>query len=99
MSVPLAPGKDVCVMMRTFGSCDVVSRGAFVSGSVTYEIANPAKLNISVDGQVATCVEFSCGTNMISDVKFFVPGSAIKTARPRIAFLGDHIACGYWFFQ
>lgn len=99
MSVPLAPGRDVCVMMRTFGSCDVVSRGAFVSGSVTYEIANPAKLNISVDGQVATCVEFSCGTNMISDVKFFVPGSAIKTARPRIAFLGDHIACAYWFYQ
>ena len=99
MSVPLAEGRDVKVVMRTFGSCEVVSRGVFSSSAVSYAIADPAKLNIAVGGQVVSSVTFSCSTNAFTDVRISIPGSAIKCPRPRVAFLGDHVACGYWFYQ
>ncbi|MBR1922079.1 MAG: hypothetical protein IJ829_08825 [Kiritimatiellae bacterium] len=99
MSVPLAPGRDVRVVMRTFGACDVVSRGSFASSRVSYAIASPARMNIAVDGRLVSSAEFSCATNSFSDVEMTIPGSAIAAPLSRVAFLGDHIACGYWFYQ
>lgn len=99
MSVPLAPGRDARVVMRTFGSCDVVSRGTFASSKVTYAITSPARMNIAVDGSVVSCAEFSCSTNSFSDVEMMIPGAAIAAPLSRVAFLGDHIACAYWFYQ
>ena len=99
MSVPLAPGLDAKVVMRTYSSCDVMSRGAFMGASVKYEISNPARLNLSVDGRVVGEVSYACSTNGFSDVTFDIPGSAITASPCNVAFLGDHIACAYWFYQ
>ena len=99
MSIPLAVGRDARVVMRTFDTCDVVSRGAFMSSKVSYAIANPAMLNVAVDGQLVPPASFSCGTNSFSEVEIVIPGSAITRPISRVAFLGDHIACCYWFYQ
>ena len=99
MSVALEPGIDAKVVMRTCLSCDTVSRGAFTSTRVKYEIANPARLNLAVDGRLVGEVTYACATNGFSDVEFNIPGSAITKSPCTVAFLGDHIACAYWFFQ
>lgn len=99
MNVPLEIGKDAKVVMRTFSSCKVVSRGAFLKESVAYEIANPARLNLSVNGVIVGEVSYSCSTNGFSDVVFSIPKSAITASPCSVAFLGDHITCGYWFYQ
>ncbi len=99
MSVPLAPGKDVKVIMRTFGSCDVVSRGAFGSNKASYEITSPAKLNVAVDGNVVSTAEFTCSSNVFSDVVISIPGEAVTRDVSRVGFMGDHIAGCYWFYQ
>ena len=99
MTVPLECSKDARVVMRTFSSCDVVSKGVFDRASVKYQVDNPARLNLSVNGVIVGEVSYSCSTNGISDVAFDIPGSAITTTPCSIAFLGDHITCGYWFYQ
>ena len=99
MTVPLESGKDTKVIMRTFSSCDVVSKGVFDRASVKYQVDNPARLNLSVNGVIVGEVSYSCSTNGICDVLFDIPGSAITTTPCSVAFLGDHITCGYWFHQ
>ena len=95
MSVNLEPGKDVFVVMRTFPQRNVAVRDA----TVTYTFANPLELNIAVDGELATRASVEFAEKGFSDVGFSIPGAAIKSGRSRISFLGDHIACCYWFFQ
>lgn len=99
MTVPLAVGRDSTVVMRTYDSCSIAARGAFVGSRVKYEIANPARMNVAVDGQIAGEVSFSMATNGFSDVSFTIPGRFITSPASRVAFLGDHIACCYWFYQ
>lgn len=99
MTVPLEAGKGAKVVMRTFSSCDVVSHGAFVHTGVKYEILNPARLNLSVNGAIVGEVSYSAATNGFTDVVFDIPASAITSSPSTVAFLGDHIACCYWFYQ
>ena len=72
---------------------------AVASNVIDCAFANPLKLNVSVDGDVATTVEVSYAANGFSDVSFKIPGMAIKNPVSRIGFLGDHIVGGYWFYQ
>ena len=95
MNVRLEPGKDVFVVMRTYPERSVAVRGA----TVKYAFANPLELNVAVDGELVTRARLTCAEKGFSDVGFTIPGAAIKTMNPRIAFLGDHIACAYWFYQ
>ena len=99
MSVALNPGSDAKIVMRTCLSCDTVSRGAFADARVKYEIANPARLNLAVDGRLVGEVSYACATNGFSDVTFDIPGSTITQSPCTVALLGDHIACCYWFYQ
>ena len=95
MDVSLEPGKDVVVVMRTYPKRSVAVR----DGTVDYAFSNPLELNVALDGELATKAVVKYSEKGFSDVAFTIPGSAIKSDRPRIAFLGDHIACAYWFFQ
>lgn len=99
MSVPLKPGCDAIVVMRTWPSHVVPRKFGYPSKSMDCAFSNPLKFNIAVDGKVVDTAEISYATNAFSDVSFKIPGSAIKNAVSRIGFLGDHITFGYWFYQ
>ena len=66
---------------------------------MTYEFSNPLSLSVAVDGTVAGTYHLEYSAEGLSDVEFTIPGSAVKGGECEIAFLGDHITCGYWFFQ
>ncbi len=99
MTVPLEPGKNTMVVMRTYPQ--KVEKRTEDGGVIasTYAFANPLKMKVTVDGQDAGMVSVAYSTNGFSDVSFTIPGAAIGKTPCRIAFLGDHIAAGYWFYQ
>ena len=100
MFVPLEPGRDVVCVMRTLRSASSVIRhwlhGDFAK---EFDFGTNQKLAIRVDGKDAGMVEFKVGSDGFTDVKIRIPGSAIINPVSRIAFLGDHIACAYWYYQ
>ena len=98
-SVPLTPGKDARIVMRTLPRQTVSSGNGIKHTVETIEFANPLEVRIRVDGQDLGIQSVSYATNGFSDVTFTIPGSAITASPARIALLGDHITCGYWFYQ
>ena len=99
MSVPLAGGKDVHVVLRTLPSCRVQYERSLKRGSFDYTFRSPMSLYVSVDGCSPHEVSFSISEKGFSDVEFTIPGSLVHEGMNRIAFLGEHVACGYWFYQ
>ena len=99
MRVKLEPGVDVRVVMRTWPKRSVPIRKGNKTGSMIYEFSNPLKLAVAIDGEVVDTVELQYAAEGLSDVEFSIPGCAIKNSEVTVSSLGDHIACGYWFFQ
>ena len=99
MRVKLEHGVDVREDMRTWPKRSVPIRKGNKTGSMIYEFSNPLKLAVAIDGEVVDTVELQYAAEGLSDVEFSIPGSAIKNSEVTVSFLGDHIACGYWFFQ
>lgn len=89
MTIPLQPGKDCEVVVRTLAQRD------------GFEFNSPIKMLLNVDGEDVGYVGYDLNlkTNAFQEVSFTIPGRAIRQTPSRIGFLGDHIACGYWFFQ
>ena len=99
MTIPLQVGKDTTVVMRTYPKRKESRRDAKGQNSSDYGFANPLRMNIAIDGQMIQQASITYATNGFSDISFTLPGSAIHRTPCRIAFLGDHIAAGYWFYQ
>ena len=99
MTVGLAPGRDLHVVMRTWPSHKTTLRGGFGARSVTYGFSNPLKIRVLVNGEDAGLRDVAIGESGFSDVEMVVPGRMIGSAQSRIEFQGDHIACAYWFYQ
>lgn len=99
MTVPLEPGRDAYVVMRVYPKKAVPVRRGNSTAPMTYEFANPLKLSVAVDGEIADTVSVAYSKEGFSDASFKIPGACIKGDCPRIAFMGDHITCGYWFYQ
>lgn len=99
MTVPLRPGQDATVVLRTYARTKLKFKSGYGSGSADIVYENPMRLNVAVDQSELVPVSFTISTNEFSDVTFTIPGSAITQSPSRVSFLGDHIACGYWFFQ
>lgn len=99
MSVPLKPGRDAVVVARFWPRHSVVRSTAIASNVIDCALANPLRLNVSVDGSVVNLAEIPYSENGFSDVSFKIPGVAIKNEVSRIGFLGDHIVFAYWFYQ
>ena len=100
MTLPLQPGKDVTVIMRTYPKYQQKKKRIGDSSSSAYEFKNPLRFNVAIDGYpslIPVSIPFS--TNGFSDVAFTLPGSAIQKSPCRLSLLGDHIAAGYWFYQ
>ena len=89
MTIPLQPGKDCEVIVRTLSSRD------------GFEFNSPIKMLLNVDGEDVGYVGYDLNlkTNAFQEVSFTIPGAAIHQSPSRLGFLGDHIACGYWFYQ
>ena len=99
MTVNLRPGKDLHVVMRTWPSHKTTVRGGFGARSVTYGFSNPLKIRVLVNGEDAGIRDVAMQDSGFSDVEMVVPGEMIRSPSVRVEFQGDHIACGYWFYQ
>ena len=99
MNIRASRGKDIRVVMRQYptASSSINSGGSLERLSVSMPASYA--MNISVNGSVVQRVVLPCVADRFSDVSFVIPGSAIVTDNPRVAFLGDHIPFGYWFFM
>lgn len=88
-TVPLVPGRDCDVTIRT-----LARHGAD-------EMKSPVKMLLNVNGHDVKLVayELNVTTNAFQDVTFRIPGTAIAESPCRIGLFGDHIVCGYWFWQ
>ena len=100
MSVPLESGKDVLVIMRTLREKDAGVPSPLGSDRARhFDFGASQRLNIAVDGKLCGVASYDVDAHALTDVKIRIPGSAIVNPVSRIAFMGDHIACCYWFFQ
>ena len=89
MTVPLQPGRDCEVVVRTLSNRNGI------------EFNSPIKMLLNVDGADVGYAGYDLNlkTNAFQEVSFTIPGKAIRQTPTRVGFLGDHIVCGYWFFQ
>ena len=99
MTLPLQPQRDAFVVMRTYPQHTLAYNLIGEKISSSYAFANPLKINVTVNDKVLTPISVTYATNGFSDVTFTLPGSAIAQSPCRLAFLGDHITAGYWFYQ
>lgn len=100
MYVPLLPGRDCRVVLRT-----TREETAFMPNRLgshvarKFEFVSPLKLNVAIDGEVKLTASVEVAEKGFSDVAIDIPGSAITNSPCKVSFLGDHAAFAYWFFQ
>ena len=99
MTVPLKPGRDVHVVMRTALKCSVATSRELWGTRSDFALKTPMTLKVIVDGEDAGDVSFPVSEGDFADVNFTVPGRFIASDSTRLAFLGEHVAFAYWFFQ
>lgn len=100
MFVPLSPNRDTTVVMRTLRKAHSCIRGWLEPDfGMSFDFGESQRLELSVKGVRASVCEYNVASDVFEDVVLHIPGSAISDTVSRIAFLGDHIACCYWFFQ
>lgn len=99
MTVSLDGGKDVHVIMRTVSVCRANYDRNLKRNRFDYTFKSPMSLRVSVNGQPPLAVSFNVSKTGFSDVEFTIPGCLIQDGDTHIAFLGEHVACGYWFYQ
>lgn len=99
MTVPLKPGRDVLVIMRTALKCSVAPSRELWGMRSDFALKTPMTLRVVVDGEDAGDVSFPVSEGDFADVHFTVPGRFIASDSTRLEFLGEHVAFAYWFFQ
>lgn len=99
MTVSLKPGQDVHVVMRTVMKCSVSLERCLGHLRSDFSFKSPMTLRVMVDGESAGDIPFPVKEGDFCDAHFVVPGEFIKQQRTRLAFLGEHVAFAYWFFQ
>ena len=99
MTVPLEAGRDVHVVLRTVSACRAHYERNLKAGRFDYAFKSPMSLHVSLDESKPFAVGFPISEKGFSDVEFVIPGSLVGGGDTRIAFFGEHVACGYWFYQ
>lgn len=99
MSVALEPGRKATVVMRTRARATAVRELAFGSVGGEYVFGGTQELHLEVDGEEVSHVSYKVGDEGFTDVAFEIPAARIRKAVTRVGLHGEHIACGYWFFQ
>ena len=100
MRVPLEGGKDLKIVLRTLPSARV-SVPSFLTTPTIREFGfdSPLMLEVHIDGEEVAHCHVPIAEKGFSDVVLAIPGEKVQGGIRNIAFVGDHIACGYWFFQ
>ena len=99
MTVQVMPGRDVHVVLRTALKCSASVHRELGHMKSDFSFKSPMRLQVSVDGVDAGEVTIPVGDGDFSDVAFVVPGRFVTRPESRLAFLGEHVAFAYWFFQ
>ena len=99
MTVALDPGRDVHVVMRTALKCKASVERELGHRTSAFSLKSPMKLHMFVDGADAGMVEVDVAEGDFCDAHFTIPGKLITASSPRLTFLGEHVAFGYWFYQ
>ncbi len=99
MSVPLAPGRDVHVVMRTTLECKATVDREIGHARSSFSLKSPLRLHVSVDGADAGEVALDVPSGDFAEASFVIPGRFINSAAPRIVLEGEHAAFCYWFYQ
>lgn len=99
MTVPLDGGKDVHIVMRTIPTCRACYGRNLKRNWFDYTFKSPMSLQVSVNDNAPMAVSFDIAKTGFNDVEFTIPGRLIQGGDTRVAFLGEHVTCGYWFYQ
>lgn len=99
MTLALQPGRDVYVVMRTALKCSVSVDRELGHPRSDFTMKSPMTLKILVDGEDAGDISFPVAEGDFADASFVVPGAFIRRSGVRLAFMGEHVAYAYWFFQ
>ena len=99
MRIRTKPGRPLTVVMRTLANATTTQTDGIFSEVVAGKFGPTLSLRVLVDGREATIAKVACPSNGFADVSFTIPGTSFTRTESEIAFLGDHVACGYWFFQ
>jgi len=100
MRVPLKAGKDLKVVLRTLPSVKVTVPSYLVAPTVReFGFDSPLMVEVHIDGEEVAHCHVPISDKGFSDVVLTVPGGRVPDGVHEVAFVGDHIACGYWFCQ
>ena len=98
MTVPLVPGRDVHVVMRTALKCSATASRELGGQRSDIALRSPLTLEIRAE-QESLPVTFDVPDGDFADVTFTIPGRLVTQPAIRLDFLGEHVAFCYWFFQ
>ena len=99
MTVPLRPGRDVHVVMRTALKCTASIARELGHERSDFALKSPLHLRIFVDGVDAGEVASEVAEGDFADAGFVIPGRFITKGSTRLSFMGEHVAYAYWFYQ
>jgi hypothetical protein len=100
MLVGLKAGKDLKIVLRTLPSVKVSVLSLLTASTVReFGFDSPLMVEVHVDGEEVAHCHVPIAEKGFSDIVLTVPGVKIPGGVHEIAFVGDHIACGYWFYQ
>ena len=99
MTVPLTPARDVQVVMRTALKCSAAVDRELGATRNDFTLKSPMTLKVLVEGEVVGDISFPVAEGDVTDATFVIPGRFIRQPQVRLAFLGEHVAFAYWFFQ
>jgi hypothetical protein len=99
MTVPLTPGRDVQVVMRTALKCSAAVDRELGATRNDFTLKSPMTLKVLVEGEDVGDISFPVAEGDVADATFVISGRFIRQPQVRFAFLGEHVAFAYWFFQ
>ena len=100
MLVYLKAERELKIVLRTLPSAKVSVPSLLTMPTIReFGFDSPLMLEVHIDGvEVAHC-HVPIAEKGFSDIVLTVPGGKVPGGVHEIAVNGDHIACGYWFYQ
>ena len=102
MSVPLVPGRDATIVVRSVRSETVRYRGEFTTEKIDLKMDGHVGFEVLVDGERAAHIHTELPAGADGDFVEFaltIPGRKIGRSNCRVTIDGDHLVCGYRFYQ
>jgi len=94
----IAPNQPLHIVLRTAQKASILLSHYQSISSYDYVFSSPIHLTVTIDDQPVE-VSLEIQKDGFSDVSFTVPAEHIQSTTPKISVSGDHLTCGYWFYQ